>query len=326
LTESAPGPEPAPAADRPLLALVGATATGKSALALELADELGLEIVSLDSMQVYRGMDVGTAKPTPAERARVPHACLDLVEPSERYDVSRYVVDARAAVERARAAGRGALFVGGTGLYLKALAQGLFAGPASDPVLRAALSARARAEGRASLHAELVRLDPPSAARIHPHDEKRVVRALEVLAQTGRRLSDWQSEWGWHGRASARPELSIVGLALPPAEHAERIRRRVETMLERGWVEEARAIRDSCGFGPTAIQALGYREVLELADGRLAPDECCTRIERLTRRFVRRQKTWFRSFPEIRWVDPLGATARAEARAVLAGGGRTRVE
>jgi len=304
--------------DEALLALVGATAVGKSAFALELAEELGLEIVALDSMQVYRGMDIGTAKPTCAERARVPHACLDLVEPSERYDVSRYLVDARAALERARAAGRRALFVGGTGLYLKALAQGLFAGPPRDPRLRAELEGRARAQGSAVLHGELARVDPVSAARIHPHDEKRVVRALEVLAQTGRTLSAWQREWGWDGRAGARRALRIVGLALPAAEHAERIRSRVEAMLAQGWVEEARAIRASCGFGPSAIQALGYREVLALADERLAPDACRERIEQLTRRFVRRQGTWFRSFPEIRWLDPRDATARAEARAVLA--------
>ena len=298
---------------------MGATATGKSALALELAEELGLEIVAMDSMQVYRGMDIGTAKPTRAERARVPHHCLDLVEPSERYDVSRYLVDARAAAERARAAGRRPLFVGGTGLYLKALVQGMFAGPETDPAVRAELVARAREEGSPVLHDELVRLDPPSAARIHPHDEKRVVRALEVLAQTGRRLSDWQREWGWHGRGGARRALAIVGLAVPAEEHAGRIRSRVGAMLDHGWVDEARAIRASCGFGPTAIQALGYREVLALADGELTLDACRERIEQLTRRFARRQGTWFRSFPEIRWFDPGSATARAEARAVFAG-------
>ena len=293
---------------------------GKSAFALELAEELGLEIVALDSMQVYRRMDVGTAKPSHAERARVPHACLDLVEPSERYDVSRYLVDACAALERARTAGRRALFVGGTGLYLKALTQGLFAGPSTDPVLRAGLNARARSEGSVVLHAELVGVDPASAARIHPHDAKRVVRALEVLAQTGRRLSDWQREWGWHGAARARGVLRIVGLAPPIAVHSERIRVRVQTMLAQGWVEEARAIRASSGFGPTAIQALGYREVLELADGRLTLAACAERVEHLTRRFVRRQGTWFRSFAEIRWLDPERVTARAEARAVLGDG------
>jgi tRNA dimethylallyltransferase len=301
----------------PLLFLVGPTAVGKSAFALELAQDLGAEILALDSMQVYRGMDVGTAKPTRAERERVPHACLDLVEPSERYDVSRYVADAHAALARARAAGRRALFVGGTGLYLQALVRGIFGGPPTDLALRQGLRERARVEGSAALHAELARVDPPSAARIHPNDERRILRGLEVLAQTGRRLSDWQREWGWHGAEPRARAARILGLALSAPEHAERIRARIHTMLEQGWVEEARAIRASCGFGPTAIQALGYREVLELADGRLARTECEERIVQLTRRFVRRQRTWFRAFPGIRWIDPSGALARAAARAEL---------
>jgi tRNA dimethylallyltransferase len=313
------------AAAEPLLFLVGPTAAGKSALALELAEELGAEILALDSMQVYRGMDIGTAKPGAAERARVPHALLDMVETSERYDVSRYVADARTALERARAAGRRALFVGGTGLYLKALAQGLFGGPPTDQDLRARLNARAKSEGSAAMHAELVTLDPASAERIHPNDAKRVVRALEVLAQTGRRLSDWQREWGWHGSAASRPELRIVGLALDPARHAERIAARIRAMLDGGWVEEARALRAGPGFGPTAIQALGYRDVLALGDGVLGRAECEERILRDTRRFVRRQGTWFRSFPGIRWLEADGqsgnATARAVARAVLEGRG-----
>jgi tRNA dimethylallyltransferase len=301
----------------PLFFLVGPTAVGKSAFALELAESLGAEIVSLDSMQVYRGMDVGTAKPTPAERARVPHACLDLVEPSERFDVSRYVEEAGAARARIRARGRRALFVGGTGLYLKAVAQGLFGGPRVDLALRARLMARAAAEGSAALHAELVGIDPPAAARIHPNDARRVVRALEVFAQTARPLSDWQREWGWHGAASAARALRLVGLDLPPEVHAARIVERVGAMLESGWVEEARAIRAGVGFGPTAIQALGYREVLELADGRLSRAACAERVVQLTRRFVRRQRTWFRSFAALRWLDPRNATARAEARAEI---------
>lgn len=303
--------------EAPLLFLVGPTAVGKSEFALRLAEELGAGIVSLDSMQVYRGMDVGTAKATPAERARVPHACLDLVEPSERYDVSRYLVDAHAAVASLRAEGRRALFVGGTGLYLRALTQGLFGGPPTDLALRERLNGRARAEGSAVLHAELETLDPQSAARIHPNDAKRVVRAHEVLAQTGRRLSEWQREWGWHGTSGGGPASRLVGLTLPAERHLARIPARIHAMLEGGWVEEARAVRAGAGFGPTAIQALGYREVLELADGRLTREACEERIAQLTRRFVRRQGTWFRSFPGIRWLDPGNEAARAEARAEL---------
>lgn len=299
----------------PLLFLVGPTGVGKSAFALELAAGLGAEILALDSMQVYRRMDVGTAKPSPAERARVPHACLDLVEPSERYDVSRYLADAHAAVARAAASGRRALFVGGAGLYLRALARGLFDGPPHDPVLRGELNERARRAGSPALHAELAGVDPASAARIHPNDAKRVVRALEVLAQTGRRLSEWQRQWA--GPGEDRPELRLVGLALPEHEHAERMHARVQDMLAHGWVEEACSIRAFPGFGPTAIQALGYREVLALADGELSVEECAERVVQVTRRFVRRQHTWFRSFAGIRWLDPRAPASLSEARAEL---------
>jgi tRNA dimethylallyltransferase len=299
----------------PLRFVVGPTAVGKTAFALDLAEELGADIVSLDSMQVYRRMDVGTAKPSAADRARVPHACLDLVEPSTRYDVSRYLEDARSALADARARGRRALFVGGTGFYLKALAAGLFGGPSTDLALRARLNERALQEGSAALHAELARVDPPSAVRIHPNDAKRVVRALEVLAQTGRPLSDWQRQWG---RArDGEPPLRLVGLSLPGDEHERRIVARVEAMLAGGWVEEVRSIRATVGFGPTAIQALGYRDVLALADGALTREACLERVVRHTRQFVRRQRTWFRSFAEIRWLDPRAAGVLAEARAEL---------
>lgn len=313
---SLPNPAPAP---EPRLFLVGPTAVGKTALALELAESLAAEIVSLDSMQVYRGMDLGTAKPSAAERARVPHHCLDLVGPEERYDVSRYRVDAEAAEARLAAREKRALFVGGTGLYLKVLTQGLFEGPPADLVLRAGLETRARAEGSAALHAELVRCDPASAARLHPNDEKRVVRALEVWLQTGRTLSDWQREWGFHGTSVVARPARIVGLALEFELLEERIRARVEAMLDAGWVEEARALAQGPGFGPSAIQALGYREVLALGRGELTRAECVARVTQLTRRFAKKQHTWYRSFPAIHWLSPGNETARAEARAVLAG-------
>jgi tRNA dimethylallyltransferase len=287
-----------------LHALLGATGSGKSALSLPLAERAGAEIVSLDSMQVYRGMDVGTAKATATERARVPHHMLDLAPPSERYDVQRFLRELEPVLAGIRARGARALFVGGTGFYLKALCDGLFRGPDPDPELRARLEARARAEGSPALHAELARVDPLAAARVHRNDAKRVVRALEVQLQTGRALSDWQTQWG---SPAARPRR-LVGLDLPVPVLDRRIAERTRAMLAAGWPEEAARIRATCGFGPTAAQALGYAEALELHDGRIGFDEAAARIALRTRQFARRQRTWYRKFPDITWL-------RAENRA-----------
>lgn len=291
-----------------LRCLVGPTAAGKSALALALAERAGAELVSLDSMQVYRGMDVGTAKPTAAERARVPHHMLDLASPAERFDVTRYLAELEPVLTELVHAGRRVLFVGGTAFYLKALTHGLFAGPPADPELREQLRRRAEELGPEATHAELVRVDPKSAARLHPGDLRRVVRALEVQAQTGRPLSDWQREWGWHGSAAAPGRARrLVGLELERAELDRRIAQRARAMLGEGWVEEAVAIRSGPGFGPTASMALGYGTVLELADGLVDAEQAALRIAIDTRRFARRQGTWYRRFPEIRWLPAASA-------------------
>ncbi len=287
-----------PLGGTPLAALIGPTASGKSAVALLVAESCGAEIVSLDSMQVYRGMDVGTAKPDAEERARVAHHMLDLADPSERYDVTRFLADLAAALADVRARGKRALFVGGTGFYLKVLSAGLFRGPDVDPALRAGLEARARTDGPLSLHAELVRADPRSAAKLHPNDVKRVVRALEVWRQTGRPLSAWQTQWG----SGASTPRTLVGLEVAVPELDRRIARRAETMLAAGWPAEAARVRDTTGFGPTAIQALGYAEALAVHDGALAPSEAAARIALATRQFARRQRTWYRKFPDVAWV------------------------
>jgi tRNA dimethylallyltransferase len=298
--------------DEPLAFLVGPTAAGKSALALELCRRAGAELLSLDSMQVYRGMDVGTAKPTPAERARVPHHLLDLVDPPERYHVHRYLDDAGEAWHAVRARGARALFVGGTGLYLKALVQGLFGGAPHDDEVRAELNRRAAAEGSAALHAELAALDPELAARVHPHDAKRVVRGLEVQRSSGRTLSSLQREWS----AAGRPRR-VVGLAPAPERQEERIRARTQAMLAAGWVAEVERILAAGGFGPTSEQALGYAEIRAHLAGALPADELLPAIALRTRRFARRQRTWFRSFPEIVWIDPERPGAVEAARAAL---------
>jgi len=288
----------------PLRALVGPTAAGKSDLALAVAEAAGAELVSLDSMQVYRRMDIGTAKPDAQMRARVPHHPIDLVDANERYDVQRFLVDLEPVLDRLRARGARALVVGGTAFWLKALTHGLFDGPVADLELRERLRAEARELGAAELHERPARLDPSSAARLHPNDLRRVVRALEVLEQTGRPLSDWQREWGWGGRGDpGGRERRLVGVGHATPDLDARIVARTRAMLERGWVEEAVAVREDPGFGPTAIQALGYAEVLRHADGELEREACVAEVALRTRQFARRQRTWYRKFPEIHWLE-----------------------
>lgn len=297
----------------PLRALVGPTASGKTALAIEVALASGAEIVSLDSMLVYRGMDVGTAKPSAEERARVAHHLVDVADPDERYDVQRFLADARTAEAEIRARGAWPLYVGGTGFYLKALVQGVFEGPPVDPELRARLEARAEDEGGEALHAELAAVDPEAAARLHPNDVRRVVRGLEVHAQTGRTLTSWQTQWR---DRPGRPRR-LCGLAPEPDELERRIRERTRAMLDAGWPEEAARVREAPGLGPTAIQALGYREALALHDGELTRAEARERIALRTRQFARRQRTWYRHFGEIVWVrSPRNEDARDFARAL----------
>lgn len=303
-----PGAEPAPerAADplggEPLVALVGVTASGKTDLALGLAERLGREIVSLDSMLVYRGMDVGTAKPTPEERARVPHHLIDRVDPAESYDARRYLLDVTEVCADLAARGVRPLFVGGTGFYLKLLSDGLFEGPPVDPAVRAALEARGEELGWNRLHAELLQADPPSGRRIHPNDHKRVVRALEVLEQTGRPLSAWQAQWT---AAEERPRpRCLLGLEPDPEHYETRIAERIRGMLADGWAEEVRRIRDGTGFGTSAIQALGYPELLAHLQTPGDEEELVAQIALKTRQFARRQRTWWRRFADLAWAPP----------------------
>ena len=289
--------------DDPLCAIVGPTASGKTALAIEVALRAGAEVVSVDSMQVYRGMDVGTAKPGPDVLSRVRHHLLDRADPSERYDARRYLADVRVALDDIATRGARALFAGGTGFYLKALTHGLFDGPPADLELRRELTRRAKEIGSRALHDELDGIDPEAAARIHPNDERRVVRALEVWRQTGRRLSDWQREWRDEAQAAtAGRERRLIGLELAVEDLDARIVERTREMLRDGWAEEARAIREGPGFGPSAVQALGYAEVLRYVDGELTLEETVAEIGLRTRQFARRQRTWFRKFPEIEWI------------------------
>lgn len=289
----------------PLRFIVGPTASGKSRLGIAVARELGAEILSLDSMAIYRGMDVGTAKPTEEERGAVPHHLIDLADPGESFDLQRYLEAARDAVRGIVGRGRVPLFVGGTGLYLSALLRGLFRGPASDPARRAALEQRADDEGLPALHAELERVDPASAQRIHPNDRRRIVRALEVFEDTGTPLSEHTARPGaqWGGEPSPRERRArIVGLRYAVDAIDVRIARRTAEMLREGWPEEALALEEAGGLGRSAGQALGYGTALRLARGEVTFDEAAAEIALRTRQFARRQRTWLRRF-DVCWLE-----------------------
>ncbi len=282
---------------------------GKTAVGVALAERLGAEVVALDSMTLYRGMDVGTAKPTPAERGGVPHHLIDVLDPWEAASVADYRRWAIRAVGEIEARGLRVLFVGGTALYLKALLRGLFEGPGADPAVREALEGEADRLGDPAMHARLAALDPPTAARLHPNDRRRVIRALEVIGATGRPLSEQQVE---HGRV-APGSTRVFALERPRAEMMGRIDLRVEAMFAEGLVEEVRSLlADPRGVGPVAGQGVGYREVGDLLAGRIDGGEAVRLIQARTRQFAKRQATWFRGLAEVRpW--PVGPEESAEA-------------
>jgi tRNA dimethylallyltransferase len=286
------------------LALVGCTASGKSEVATELARRLGdVEIVAVDSMQVYRGMDVGTAKPGPAERSDIPHHLLDVADPAEEWSVARWAGKARRAVEGIESRGRRALLVAGTGLYFRALVDGLHT-PGRYPKVLRCLEAEA---DTAALHQRLSVLDPLGASRIEPSNRRRVLRALEVTLGSGRPFSSFGPGLDAYPPSPWR----IAGLWLPRPVVAERIRRRFERMLDEGLVEETDRLRSRPGgLSRTARQALGYREVLAHLEGGVGLDEAAEEAVRRTRSFARRQRVWWRRDPRITWYgSPLEPVA-----------------
>jgi len=281
--------------------ILGCTAGGKGAVGRELARRTGGHVISVDSMKVYRRMDIGTAKPTPAQRAEIPHHCIDIVEPSESFSVARYLQCADQAIARVAAGGAVVLAVGGTALYIKALSEGLFEGPGADPAIRARLRARARKEGLAALHAELGRVDPHAAGRIHPNDEKRIIRALEVFELTGRPISRLQRQWDARRR---RYECVFIGLRRSRQDTNRRINARVKRMIEMGLREEvATLLAEPKGLSPQAAQALGYAEMIRHLRGQCSLEEAVEQIKINTRQFAKQQRTWFRRFADVHWID-----------------------
>ena len=281
--------------------LIGCTAGGKSRVGLELARRMGGEIVSIDSMKVYRRMDIGTAKPSAEARAGVAHHCIDLVEPSDSFSVAQYVEHADRAIAAIHAAGGVALAVGGTSLYIKALSEGLFEGPPADEAARAALHQRARDEGLGALHAELAHIDPDAAGRIHPNDERRIVRALEVFQAAGKPISQLQAQWD---SGSSRYECVFLALRRGREDQARRINLRVKRMIEAGLRDEVAALlAEPAGFSYQTAQAVGYAEMIDHLAGRCSLEDAVERIKINTRQLAKKQRTWHRRFRDVQWFD-----------------------
>ena len=292
--------------------LVGPTAVGKSAIAMEFARQAGAESVSADSMQVYRGMDIGTAKPTAKERQTIPHHLIDVCEVSEPFDVKQFVERATRVVEDIQARGKTALVVGGTGLYVRALRQGLFEGPPRDEKMRAKLESMTTD----TLFEELQRVDPQTAKQIDRHNPRRLVRALEVFCLTGRPISKMQTQWG-DKQASQRgnDDGLFICLDRERSELHERIEKRIDEQIAAGWVDEVRRLLErGLDKNTTAMQAAGYRELVEHLRGELKLADAVKLIKARTRQLARRQLTWFRREPGLNWIqikagEPMTETA-----------------
>ncbi len=281
--------------------LTGATAVGKTAVAMPLAERIGAEILSLDSMAVYRGMDIGTAKPAPELRRAIPHHLIDIVDADQDFSVAQYRERAFAAIEEIRGRGRVPLFVGGTPLYLKCLLRGFFDGPPADWEMRNQIEAELATAGPTALHERLTQVDPVAASQIHANDTRRLVRALEVYHSTGQPISHQQMEFE---EGLSADQCRVFVLRRDRDEQHRRIEARVEAMIAEGLVDEVRGLTDGGKqLGRTARQAVGYLEVLEHLAGEYNLPECINRIKARTRRFAKRQGTWFRGLSECRFVD-----------------------
>lgn len=289
--------------------IVGPTGAGKSALALEVAERLGAEIVNADSRQFYRGMDLGTAKPTAAERARVPHHLIDVRAPDAPLDVAGFVAIARSAIEEIAARNRRVLIVGGSGLYLRALRGGIFRGPAASTEIRARLSHEAAEHGAERLHRHLSEIDPAAAARIGHNDLYRIMRALEVFELTGEPISAHQAR---HAFSAREYESLTVGISPEREQLYRAIDARFDAMLAAGLVEEVRALL-AAGYAPERppLATIGYKQIARHLAGELTLDEAVALAKRDSRRLAKRQITWFRADPELKWLDAARPTEHA---------------
>ena len=285
----------------PILVITGQTASGKEALTLAAAARLGGEIVSADSMKVYREMDIGTAKPSAEQRAAVPHHLLDVADPGDVFSTAEWRRMAEETLAAIHARGRTPMISGGTPLYLKSLLEGMFEGPAADAALRERLRIEAETFSTPALHERLAKVDPLAASRIHPNDLRRITRALEIWELTGTPISELQKQWG---RQSPRWRPLVAAIRRNREDLTARIRRRVERMMAAGLVDEVRRLAARpAGLARGARQALGYAEVLDFLAGRVTEEELVPAIIAHTRQFARRQMTWLARFPDIVWLD-----------------------
>jgi tRNA dimethylallyltransferase len=282
--------------------LTGPTASGKTAAGVALARRLGAEIIALDSMTLYRGMDIGTAKPTLAERMGIPHHLIDVIDPWQSASVAAYRAWAGEAIRQIQERGKRPLFVGGTPLFLKALLRGLFQGAGRSIELRERLEREADAEGDDVLYERLAKVDPATAGRLHPHDRRRIIRALEVIELEGKPISVLQTEHN----DPAPTNVKVFALHLPRSELHDRINRRVVRFFEAGLVDEVRSLQsESHPLSSEAAQGIGYREVMAMLAGATTPGKTMERIQARTRQFAKRQMTWFRGLDEVQLV-PIG--------------------
>jgi tRNA dimethylallyltransferase len=289
----------APSADE-ILVIVGPTASGKTELAVRLAERFGGEVVSADSVQIYRGFDLGSGKPTADERRRAPHHLIDCADPDEPFDAQRFAELGDQAIAEIRGRGRVPIVCGGTYLWVRALVRGLAPAPPADAAIRAEHAAFVAAEGRAALHARLAAVDPESAARLAPNDTIRVSRALEVHAISGRTQSAWHAD---HGFRAERHRARLLGVARERDELDRRIERRTRAWLEQGWADEVRGLIERGHGAARAMGSVGYRQIHEYLGGRIASADLQAAIVRATRIFVRRQRTWLRDEP-VTWATP----------------------
>ncbi|MFB0524049.1 MAG: tRNA (adenosine(37)-N6)-dimethylallyltransferase MiaA [Phycisphaerae bacterium] len=291
-----------------MVLILGVTASGKGQLAFRLAESFGAEIISIDSMKVYRRMDIGTAKPPKEARERVKYHLIDVVEPSESFSVAAFLDLAYQAIEQIKGRNKPIIAVGGTALYIKALLYGLFEGPRADEQIRAELQARAAAESLPQLYRELTLVDPKACERISPNDAKRIIRALEVYQLTGKPISSFQKQWNGRQKTEDRRqkdyEWEIIGLRREKTEENKRINARVKKMIAAGFVDEVKSLlAEEKPLSPQARCAIGYAEIIDYLKGRQTLADAVELIKKNTRRLAKSQRTWFKTFKDVNWLD-----------------------